>query len=161
MRRRQGLGFVLGVVTACLAIPSVSAQFRTGRTATLLTTDLKGWCDGKEVAVELNEFGPGTSGKHYHPGHSFTWILEGSETYTVDGKPSRVVKPGEILHEEPQQLHTVDNDAPVKLLVFRVVEKGRKLVDGELFIDSKPGQGTTIRARVPLSPKMNYVGVLG
>jgi signal transduction histidine kinase len=36
-----------------------------------------------------------------------------------------------------------------------------KLVDGELFIDSKPGQGTTIQAKVPLSPKMNYVGALG
>jgi signal transduction histidine kinase len=28
-----------------------------------------------------------------------------------------------------------------------------KLVDGQLCIESKPGQGTTIRARVPLSPE--------
>jgi quercetin dioxygenase-like cupin family protein len=124
--RRHGCAFVLGFVAACLAMASLNAQLRrTGKTATLLTTDLAGWCDGKEVVVELNEFGPGTSGKHYHPGHSFTWILEGSETYAVVGKPSRVVKPGEILHEEPQQVHRVDNDAPVRLLVFRVVEKGQ------------------------------------
>ena len=43
----------------------------------------------------------------------------------VDGKPSRVVKSGEVLHEEPQQVHRVDKDAPVRLLVFRVVEKGK------------------------------------
>jgi len=78
--------------------------------------------------VELNEFGPGTSGKHYHPGHSFTWILEGSETYAVDGKPSRRVTSGDVIHEEPQQVHTVANDAAVKLLVFRVVEKGKPLI---------------------------------
>jgi hypothetical protein len=48
---------------------------------------------------------PGTSGRHYHPGHSFTWILEGSETCVVNGKPPRVVKSGDVLHEEPQQVH--------------------------------------------------------
>jgi quercetin dioxygenase-like cupin family protein len=36
-----------------------------------------------------------------------------------------VVKSGEVLHEEPQQVRRVDNDAPVRLLVFRVVEKGK------------------------------------
>jgi quercetin dioxygenase-like cupin family protein len=126
--RRHGFGFVVGFVAACLATPSLNAQLRgTGKTATLLTTDLAGWCDGKEVTVELNEFGPGTSGRHYHPGHSFTWILDGAESYVVDGKASKVVQSGEILHEEPQQVHRVDNDAPVKLLVFRVVEKGKQV----------------------------------
>jgi quercetin dioxygenase-like cupin family protein len=63
----------------------------------------------------------------FTPGHSFTWILEGSETYAVDGKPSRVVKAGDVLHEEPQQVHKLDNDGPVKLLVFRIIEKGKPL----------------------------------
>ena len=126
--RRHGFGFVLGFAAACLAASSLNAQLRrTGKTATLLTTDLAGWCDGKEVTVELNEFGPGTSGRHYHPGHSFTWILEGAETYVADGKPSKVVRSGDVLHEEPEQVHRVDNDAPVKLLVFRVVEKGKQV----------------------------------
>jgi hypothetical protein len=31
----------------------------------LVTQDLAGFCDGKEVTVELFEIGPGTSGKHY------------------------------------------------------------------------------------------------
>jgi quercetin dioxygenase-like cupin family protein len=117
--------FAAGVVVGWFAVPTLTAQFRTGKTEILQTTDLSGSCDGKQVVVELNEFGPGTSGKHYHPGHSFTWILEGSETYQVDGQPARAVKSGEILHEEPSQLHTVSNDAPVKLLIFRIVEKGQ------------------------------------
>jgi len=36
-----------------------------------------------------------------------------------------------------------------------------KLVDGQLFIDSKIQQGTTIRASVPLSPRMKSAGAVG
>jgi hypothetical protein len=49
--------FVLGVVAGCLAIPAVDAQFRATKTTRLLTTDLAGWCDGKEVTVEISEPG--------------------------------------------------------------------------------------------------------
>ncbi|PYS32548.1 MAG: hypothetical protein DMG14_34270 [Acidobacteria bacterium] len=58
-------------------------------------------------------------------GHSFAWIIEGSEVYTVDGQPARTVKAGDLLHEEPMQMHTTENQSPVKLLVLRVVEKGK------------------------------------
>jgi PAS domain S-box-containing protein len=36
-----------------------------------------------------------------------------------------------------------------------------KLVDGQLFIDSRMQQGTTIRASVPLSPRMKSAGAVG
>jgi len=36
-----------------------------------------------------------------------------------------------------------------------------KLVDGQLSIDSKPQRGTTIQARVPLSPRMKSAGAHG
>jgi uncharacterized cupin superfamily protein len=117
--------FALGVVVGYLLIPAAKAQRRTVKTTNLLTTDLAGWCDGKEVTIELNEAGPGTSGNHYHPGHSFTWIIEGAETYKLDGQPVKIVKAGDVLHEEPMQVHTVENQSPVKLLVMRIVEKGK------------------------------------
>lgn len=117
--------FALGVVVGFLLIPSVRAQFRSVKTTNLLTTELAGWCEGKEVTMELDEDGPGTSGKHYHPGHSFTWVVEGSETYEVEGKPVKTVKAGDVLHEEPMQVHTVENLSPVKLLIMRIVEKGK------------------------------------
>jgi quercetin dioxygenase-like cupin family protein len=117
--------FVVGVVVGCLVIPAVNAQLRTTKTTNLLTTDLAGWCDGKEVTIEMNEPAPGTSGKHYHPGHSFTWVIEGSEVYEVEGKPATIVKALDLLHEEPMQVHTAANQSPVKLLVVRIVEKGK------------------------------------
>jgi uncharacterized cupin superfamily protein len=118
--------FVLGVWVGHLSIPTVSAQFRTVKRTNLFTTDLSGWCDGKEVTVELNEVGPGTSGRHYHPAHSFTWIIDGSETYTLEGQPPKTVKVGDVLHEAPMQVHTLDNRSPVKLLVLRIIEKGKE-----------------------------------
>jgi uncharacterized cupin superfamily protein len=117
--------FVLGVLSSRLCIPALHAQFRAVKTERLLTTDLAGWCDGKEVTVELNEAGPGTSGKHLHPGHSFTYVLDGSERYAVEGQPTRTIKAGDLLHEAPLQVHTVDNISRVKLLVVRVIEKGK------------------------------------
>ena len=117
--------FFIGLVVGHWAIPAASAQFRDVKTNRLLTTDLAGWCDGKEVTVELNDAGPGASGKHYHPGHSFTWIVEGTQDYSVEGKPARAVGTGEVLHEAPMQVHAVDNKSPVKLLVVRVIDKGK------------------------------------
>jgi len=117
--------FVSGVVVGCLSIPTVRAQFRSVKTTHLLTTDLAGYCDGKEVTIELDEIGPGTSGKHYHPGHSFTYVIEGSEAYQLERQPAKIVKAGDVLHEEPMQVHTVENQSPVKLLVMRIIEKGK------------------------------------
>src|SRR6266487_618373 len=121
-----GSAFVLGILVGHLRIPNAYAQFRAVKTNRLLTTDLTGWCDGKEVTVELNDAGPGTSGKHYHPAHSFTYVLEGSEAYAVEGQASKTVKTGDVLHEAPMQIHTVDNLSQVKLLVVRVIEKGKE-----------------------------------
>lgn len=119
------LVFVIGLMVGHWAIPAASAQFRTVKTNTLLSTDLAGWCDGKQVTIELNEIAPGSSGRHYHPGHSFTWIVEGTEVYSVEGTPSKIVNTGDVLHEPPMQVHTVENKSAVKLLVVRVVEKGK------------------------------------
>src|SRR5262245_35596109 len=118
--------FVLGSLVGHMTTPVTYPQFRTTNRTTLLTTDLAGWCDGKEVTVELNQIDPGTSGKHYHPAHSFTYVLEGTETYTVDGQPSKTIRAGDVIHETPMQIHTAENLAPVRLLVVRVIEKGKE-----------------------------------
>jgi quercetin dioxygenase-like cupin family protein len=118
--------FVVGILVGHLPTSAAYPQFRSAKTTRLLTTDLQGWCDGKEVTIELNEISPGTSGKHYHPGHSFTYVLEGSETYALEGQASKTVHAGDVLHETPMEIHTVDNSGPVKLLVVRVIEKGKE-----------------------------------
>ena len=116
--------FVSGLLVGLGLTWTVQAQqLRTGNGKLLLQTDLVA-CPGQEITVVLAEAGPGTSGPHYHAGESFTYILDGSETYQLDGSPETTVKSGELLHEAPKQIHTTGNSAPVKLLIVRVQPKG-------------------------------------
>ena len=64
-------------------------------------------CDGKEVTVSVIEAGPGTGTWHYHPGDSFTYVIEGSQVRETDeGKaldvflPYRTVSPGSFEYGE-------------------------------------------------------------
>src|ERR1700722_8738955 len=51
--------FVIGVAVGSLTIPALSQQVRTLKTTRLMTTDLAGFCDGKEVVVDYSEVEPG------------------------------------------------------------------------------------------------------
>jgi hypothetical protein len=95
--------FVIGVAVGSLVMPALSQQVRTLKTTRLVTTDLAGFCDGKEVVVDYSEVAPGASAKHYHPGYSFGYMIEGSQTSTQEGRPPIVVRKGELLLEEPTQ----------------------------------------------------------
>jgi hypothetical protein len=120
-----GFVFIFGIAIGSLTVSSVYAQRRVGKTQILLTQDLAGFCDGKEVVVELFEAGPGSSGKHHHPGHSFSWAIEGTEIEKVEGKPPRTVNVGELVHEGPMEIHDNENKMPVRKLTFRILEKGK------------------------------------
>ena len=119
------LTFAAGLAVGHFGVPILSAHFRAVKTTKLLTKDLGAWCEGKELTVELDEAGPGSSGKHYHPAHSVTWVIEGSEVYQKDGQQSRALNAGDLVYEDPLELHTVDNLSPVKLLVVRIAKKGK------------------------------------
>jgi quercetin dioxygenase-like cupin family protein len=119
--------FIAGIAVGTL-LPPLSAQTRPTETKDLMTpVDLGAWCPGKQVTMQLVSAAPGTSARHYHPAHSFTWVIEGSETKTLDGKAPIVVRAGDALHESPGEIHETRNTAPVKLLVLRVMEKGKEM----------------------------------
>ncbi len=117
--------FVIGVAVGSLAIPALSQQVRTVKTARLMTTDLAGFCDGKEVVVDFSEAEPGASSKHYHPGYSFNYVIEGSEISTQEGRPPIAIHRGEVLFEHPMQVNVSENSAVVKFVTFRILEKGK------------------------------------
>ena len=62
---------------------------------------------------------------HYHPAHSFAWVIEGSEVKAVQGRPPVIAKAGEMLYEGPMEVHETHNDAPTKVLLLRIAEKGK------------------------------------
>jgi hypothetical protein len=119
-------GVIVGSGTNAAALSAqVAAQGRAQETTKLMTTDLAGWCDGKEIVVEYHEEGPGPSSKHYHPGHSFSYMIEGSRTVTVDGMPVQVVRAGEIHYEAPMRANISNNASAAKVVTFRIMEKGK------------------------------------
>jgi quercetin dioxygenase-like cupin family protein len=118
--------FVVGIVVGSVAVSTLRAQtYRTVKSTKLMTTDLTGWCDGKVVVVEVSDFSAGSSAKHYHPGHSFGYVLEGSQTAHVDGKPPIVSRVGDVYYEAPMQAATSESPAPLKMITFRILEKGK------------------------------------
>jgi hypothetical protein len=117
--------FVIGIAVGSLTIPALSQQFRTLKTTRLITTDLAGFCDGKEVVVDYSEVAPGASDKHYHPGYSFGYMIEGSQTSTQEGRPPIVIRRGQLLLEQPTQVNVSENSAPAKVVTFRILEKGK------------------------------------
>ena len=126
MLLRSVLIFALGVVVGSFTSHgAINAQVRTQKTMRLMTTDLAGWCDGKEAVVEYQEEGPGSSAKHYHPGHSFSYMVEGSRTVTVDGQPPQIIRAGEVHYEAPMRANISDNASSAKVLTFRILEKGK------------------------------------
>ncbi|HMF95358.1 MAG TPA: cupin domain-containing protein [Vicinamibacterales bacterium] len=119
------LTFAVGLAVGHFGVPVLRAHRHAVKTSKLLTKDLGAWCEGKELTVELDEAAPGPSGKHYHPAHSVTWVIEGSEVYQKEGQQPRTVNAGDVLYEEPLELHAVDNLSAVKLLVVRIAKKGK------------------------------------
>ena len=124
-RFRFFIVFAAGAVFATLLNPVVSAQFRQVTAKQLIRADLGSWCPGKEVVISVGNNAPGTSGKHFHSADSFTWIIEGTQTRTVAGKPPQIVRAGEVMHEEPLEVGETRTDAPAKVLIFRILEKGK------------------------------------
>jgi quercetin dioxygenase-like cupin family protein len=122
--------FALGLVGGGLGHQRLSAQQEPVTRAILLRTDVVG-VEGKEVVVVLAEIAPGaTTGKHLHAGQEFAYVLEGSLSMTMEGKPAVTFKPGEAFQQPPQQVHEGQNasaTAPVKVLAFYIADKGQPL----------------------------------
>lgn len=119
-------GIALGVIVSHV----FNAQQAPAKTPVLLKTDLSGM-EGKEGVILLSEVAPGEVGrKHYHPGHQFGYVLEGSMVMEIEGKPPVTYKPGETFYVPPNQVHyakNVSTTAPVKVLGFSIVDKGQPL----------------------------------
>lgn len=123
------LSFVAGATFGGKLIPAGLAQTptRTVKSTELMRKDLGSFCEGKEVVVSLAENGPGTSRRHYHPGHSFAYILSGSEMTTIDGQKPAAGVAGEARHEGPGEIQESITTAPETVLWVRILEKGKAL----------------------------------
>ena len=125
-----GLTFAVGIAVGVMGHQVLYAQQMQVKRTELIKTDLAG-IPGREGVMWIPEIPPGAaSGKHYHPGHNFVYVLEGTLTYVEEGKPPVTRKAGEAFHELPMNVHEGKNTSTtgsVKVLVFQAAEKGKPL----------------------------------
>ncbi len=115
-----GFGALFGFVLNSGAV----AQGRSFDSTELIKKDLDG-CEGKEVVVSVATAGPGSGGPHYHPGESFIYILDGEQTREAVGEETGTFESGDLIYDARMQVHASGNDTPVKLLIVRILDKGK------------------------------------
>ena len=120
------LALVVGIAVGVIGTQLLHAQQEPVKVTELVKTDLAG-VPGREAQMYLVDIAPGaTTGKHYHHGHTFVYVLRGAARLE-EGKPPVTFKAGQAFHELPQAQHNFKNASktqPVKLLVFMTPEKG-------------------------------------
>jgi quercetin dioxygenase-like cupin family protein len=134
MIRSWIVALALGAVIAGLIAGQALAQEGVTRTVILkkpLEAD-----PTKEVTIFVAEFKPGArTGKHYHPGQEFIYVLEGEGSIEEEGKPPVDLKPGVGIYfqsdpAKPTYVHEGINlsaTKPLKLVTTLITEKGQPL----------------------------------
>jgi quercetin dioxygenase-like cupin family protein len=125
-----------GIVVATLAIAQPGAACADDLTRTvLMKKDLEG-SPNKEVTVFVAQYKPGArSGKHYHPGQEFIYVVSGHGRMEEVGKPPVDMTPGTALYfqsdpKNPAYAHEaidLGGGEGMKLLVVLITEKGQPL----------------------------------
>ena len=79
---------------------------------------------GQEVLIFSSDWHPGFRlPLHKHPdGHEFTFVVEGEQTFEVEGLGTKIVKAGEVIYTPPNVAHFGRNatDKISKTVVFRI-----------------------------------------
>ncbi len=132
------LSFALAaaIIVGAAASPNLHAQERQeyiskAKATPLLKTTLAGM-KGKEVNIVHFAAPPGfVGGKHFHTGHVFVYILEGSLIMEMEGDAPRKLEAGDVFQEPQGRTMLVRNLSTthgVKLLVFQIGDAGNPLM---------------------------------
>lgn len=83
---------------------------------------------GREIVQSIVAIPAGMiAGRHTHPGEEVGYLLEGTLTLVVDGKPPKTVKAGESYFVPAGAIHDGMAEGAVKLFATHIVESGRPL----------------------------------
>ncbi len=84
----------------------------------------------QEGVMAMVEIPPGgREGRHTHPAEVFAYVLEGTATLDIEGKPAQTLKAADTFFIEPGQIHEVINNGtgPVKLVAVFFTDKGKPM----------------------------------
>ena len=130
-----GAVFAAGVLSGTLLGKLVHAhgsQYATEQVARINLNNLP----GQEMLIFASTWQPGFRlPLHIHPnGHEVTYVVEGEQTFYVEGVGTKVVKAGEAIYTPPNTPHFGSNltDKPSKTVVIRV-----KDIDKPIMVEIK------------------------
>src|SRR4029079_14604099 len=127
--------FAVGMAVGGLVTEFVHAQPPPYQTEQVLQADLSN-LPGQEVIVFASTWQPGFRlPLHMHPnGHEVTYVVEGEQTFYIEGVGTKVVKAGEAIYTPPNTPHSGSNltDKPSKTVVIRV-----KDIDKPIMVEIK------------------------
>jgi len=120
-----------GILVGSVSGELIRAQEPQYVTKQILQTDLNN-LPGQEALIFTSTWQPGFRlPLHMHPnGHEFTFVIEGEQTFEVDGVGTKVVKAGEVLYTTPNTPHFGRNatDKISKTLVVRIKDKDKPIM---------------------------------
>jgi len=121
----------VGILVGSVSGELIRAQEPQYVTKQILQTDLNN-LPGQEALIFTSTWQPGFRlPLHMHPnGHEYTFVIEGEQTFEVDGVGTKVVKAGEVLYTPPNTPHFGRNatDKISKTLVVRIKDKDKPIM---------------------------------
>ena len=106
----------------------IHAQMSGLATKQIFKTDLKN-LPGQEAIIYASEWPPGFRlPLHKHEGgHEFVYVIEGEQTFEIDGVGTKLVKAGEVVYTPPDTAHFGRNatDRISKTLVIRIKDRDK------------------------------------
>jgi quercetin dioxygenase-like cupin family protein len=121
----------VGTLVGSISGEIIRAQEPQYVTKQILQTDLNN-LQGQEALIFTSTWQPGFRlPLHMHPnGHEFTFVIEGEQTFEVDGVGTKAVKAGEVLYTPPNTAHFGRNatDKISKTLVVRIKDKDKPIM---------------------------------
>jgi len=121
------IALVTGIALGALCAHTLQAQPKQIERKQVLKTDLMG-LGGKEgliltATIPVGEHG----GKHYHPGHELTYVIEGAGVLMIDGRLPMELKAGDAVYLPPGAIHDAKStgSVPLKVVAFWIAEKGK------------------------------------
>jgi quercetin dioxygenase-like cupin family protein len=123
--------FACGILLGMGASQVIHAQAPSYATRQLVQTDLNN-LPGQEVLLFASIWQPGFRLPwHIHPdGHEFTYVIEGEQTFEIEGVGTKVVKAGEVIYTPPNVAHYGRNatDRESRTLVVRIKAKDKPVM---------------------------------
>ena len=133
MRRTTRLPFfalIAGIAFAAGGGWLANAQQQTIKRTDLLKVDLPD-IKGSQMNMWIADWAPkADTGRHIHPTPRFVYVLEGTITMEMEGKPAQTFKAGQSFVEMPNMVHAVKNTSttePAKSLAFQFAAEGQAL----------------------------------